>query len=273
MRKYLILILLFNSLHLLGQKKIFLHGMLRDSTSLIKNVHIVNLNTEKGTFSNDYGQYRIVVSLGDTLRFSSVEYETVKKTITDRIYFSKKLNLVLKNKNYVLNEIVVKKHDLTGNLSIDRKKVPEDTIATMGKNLSTLIDEISKKSQKGILNKPSKKDNKLAEENIKNTDPTKSFDGLDLGSVVDGLISLIPKKKNKKKNKKQSIQLLKNSLLSDFGYDFFEQLKIPEEKITAFLYYCSKFNIEKIYEQGNKLNLVKLLEDKSSLFLIQLKEK
>jgi hypothetical protein len=247
--------------------------MLRDSTSLIKNVHIVNLNTEKGTFSNDYGQYRIVVSLGDTLRFSSVEYETVKKTITDRIYFSKKLNLVLKNKNYVLNEIVVKKHDLTGNLSIDRKKVPEDTIATMGKNLSTLIDEISKKSQKGILNKPSKKDNKLAEENIKNTDPTKSFDGLDLGSVVDGLISLIPKKKNKKKNKKQSIQLLKNSLLSDFGYDFFEQLKIPEEKITAFLYYCSKFNIEKIYEQGNKLNLVKLLEDKSSLFLTQLKEK
>ena len=247
--------------------------MLRDSTSLIKNVHIVNLNTEKGTFSNDYGQYRIVVSLGDTLRFSSVEYETVKKTITDRIYFSKKLNLVLKNKNYVLNEIVVKKHDLTGNLSIDRKKVPEDTIATMGKNLSTLIDEISKKSQKGILNKPSKKNNKLAEENIKNTDPTKSFDGLDLGSVVDGLISLIPKKKNKKKNKKQSIQLLKNSLLSDFGYDFFEQLKIPEEKITAFLYYCSKFNIEKIYEQGNKLNLVKLLEDKSSLFLTQLKEK
>ncbi|MDB4851804.1 carboxypeptidase-like regulatory domain-containing protein, partial [Flavobacteriaceae bacterium] len=67
--------------------------MLRDSTSLLKNVHVVNLNTEKGTFSNDYGQYRIVVSLGDTLRFSSVEYETVKKKITDRIFFSKKLNL------------------------------------------------------------------------------------------------------------------------------------------------------------------------------------
>ena len=48
--------------------------MLRDSTSLLKNVHVVNLNTEKGTFSNDYGQYRIVVSLGDTIRFSSVEY-------------------------------------------------------------------------------------------------------------------------------------------------------------------------------------------------------
>ena len=212
--------MLFNSLHLLGQKKIFLNGMLRDSTSLIKNVHIVNLNTEKGTFSNDYGQYRIVVSLGDTLRFSSVEYETVKKTITDRIYFSKKLNLVLKNKNYVLKEIVVKKHDLTGNLSIDRKKVPEDTIATMGKNLSNLIDDISKKSQKGILNKPSKKDSKLAEESKRDTDPTKSFNGLDLGSIVGGLISLIPKNKSKKKSKKQSIQLLKNSLLSDLDITF-----------------------------------------------------
>ena len=175
--------------------------MLRDSTSLLKNIHVVNLNTEKGTFSNDYGQYRIVVSLGDTLRFSSVEYETVKKTITDRIYFSKKLNLVLENKNYVLNEVVVKEHDLTGNLSIDRKKVPKDTIATMGKNLSNLIDDISKKSQKGILNKPSKKDSKLAEESKRNTDPTKSFDGLDLGTIVGGLISLIPKKKNKKKSK------------------------------------------------------------------------
>ena len=273
MRKYLILILLFNSLHLLGQKKIFLHGMLRDSTSLLKNVHIVNLNTEKGTFSNDYGQYRIVVSLGDTLRFSSVEYETVKKTITDRIYFSKKLNLVLKNKNYVLNEIVVKKHDLTGNLSIDRKKVPEDTIATMGKNLSNLIDDISKKSQKGILNKPSKKDSKLAEESKRNTDPTKSFNGLDLGSIVGGLISLIPKNKSKKKSKKKSIQLLKNSILSDFGYDFFDQLNIPDDEIYAFLNYCSKFNIEELYEQESKLNLIKFLEEKSNIFLEQHKEK
>ena len=273
MRKYLILVLLFNSLQLLGQKKIFLHGMLRDSTSLLKNVHVVNLNTEKGTFSNDYGQYRIVVSLGDTIRFSSVEYETVKKTITDRIFFSKKLNLVLENKNYILNEVVVKEHDLTGNLSIDRKKVPKDTIATMGKNLSNLIDDISKKSQKGILNKPSIKDSKLAEESKRNTDPTKSFNGLDLGSIVGGLISLIPKNKSKKKSKKQSIQLLKNSILSDFGYDFFDQLKIPEDKIYAFLYYCSKFNIEELYEQESELNLIKLLENKSSIFLEQLKEK
>jgi len=247
--------------------------MLRDSTSLLKNVHVVNLNTDKGTFTNDYGQYRIVVSLGDTIRFSSVEYETVKKTITDRIYFSKKLNLVLENKNYVLNEVVVKEHDLTGNLSIDRKKVPKDTIATMGKNLSSLIDDISKKSQKGILNKPSKKESKLAEESKRDTDPTKSFNGLDLGSIVGGLISLIPKNKSKKKSKKQSIQLLKNSILSDFGYDFFDQLKIPEDKIYAFLYYCSKFNIDELYEQESKLNLIKFLEDKSNIFLEQHKEK
>ena len=55
--------------------------MLRDSVSLIKDVHIINLTTEKGTFSNDYGQYRIVASLGDTIEFTSVQYETVRKTI------------------------------------------------------------------------------------------------------------------------------------------------------------------------------------------------
>ena len=143
----------------------------------------------------------------------------------------------------------------------------------MGKNLSNLIDDISKKSQKGILNKPSIKDSKLAEESKRNTDPTKSFNGLDLGSIVGGLISLIPKNKSKKKSKKKSIQLLKNSILSDFGYDFFDQLKIPEDKIYTFLYYCSKFNIEELYEQESKLNLIKFLEDKSNIFLEQEKEK
>ena len=67
--------------------------------------------------------------------------------------------------------------------------------------------------------------------------------------------------------------MLKNSILSDFGYDFFDQLKIPDDKIYAFLNYCSKFNIEELYEQESKLNLIKFLEDKSNIFLEQHKEK
>ena len=273
-KKLILMVLLISSSHLFAQKSnVFLKGMVRDSLNLIKDVHVINLNTLKGTYSNDYGQYRITVSLGDTLEFTSVQFETVKKIITDRIFFSKKLNIILKNKNYVLNEVNVKKHDLIGDLSIDRKRVPKDTIALKGRKLSNIIENISKESQKGILNKPIKKHSELAETSMKNTDPSRAFNGANLMGIVNGLFSLIPKKKKKKLSKKELNEFLKNKILIDFGNSFFEELNIKNNQITSFLDYCMQFNVEKLYEENKKLDLIKLLEDKSIIFLIELKQK
>ena len=268
----LIAILLFSS-NLVAQKSnIFLRGLVRDSLNLIKDVHVVNLNTLKGTYSNDYGQFRISVSLGDTLEFTSVQFETVKKVITDGIFFSKKLNLILKNKNYVLNEITVKKHNLIGDLRTDRKKVPLDTIAIKGKKLSNIIDNISKESQKGILNTRSVKHSKLAKKSMRNTDPTRSFDGANLMGIVNGIINLIPKKKKNRLSKKEINEVLKNKLLTDFGSDFFEELKIPRSQIIPFLEYCKQFNIEDLYMENKRLDIIKLLEDKSHIYMVELKQ-
>ena len=273
-KKLILMVLLISSSHLFAQKSnVFLKGMVRDSLNLIKDVHVINLNTLKGTYSNDYGQYRITVSLGDTLEFTSVQFETVKKIITDRIFFSKKLNIILKNKNYVLNEVNVKKHDLIGDLSIDRKRVPKDTIALKGRKLSNIIENISKESQKGMLNKPIKKHSKLAETSMRNTDPSRAFNGANLMGIVNGLFSLIPKKKKKKLSKKELNEFLKNKILIDFGNSFFEELNIKNNQITSFLDYCMQFNVEKLYEENKKLDLIKLLEDKSIIFLIELKQK
>ena len=273
-KKLILIVLLICSSKLFAQKNnVFLRGMVRDSLNLIKDVHVINLNTLKGTYSNDYGQYRITVSLGDTLEFTSVQFKTVKKIITDRIFFSKKLNLILKNKNYVLNEVTVKKHDLIGDLRIDRKKVPQDTIALKGRKLSNIIDNISKESRKGILKKPTKKHSKLSETSMRNTDPSRSFNGANLMGIVNGLFSLIPKKKKNKLSKKESKELLKNKILTDFGTSFFEELNIKNSQITSFLEYCMQFNVEKLYEENKRLDLIKLLEDESINFLIELKQK
>lgn len=268
----LIAILLFSS-NLVAQKSnVFLRGMVRDSLNLIKDVHVVNLNTLKGTYSNDYGQFGISVSLGDTLEFTSVQFETVKKVITDGIFFSKKLNLILKNKNYVLNEITVKKHNLIGDLRTDRKKVPIDTIALKGKKMSNIIDNISKESQKGILNTQSVKHSKLAEKSMRNADPTRSFNGANLMGIVNGIINLIPKKKKNRRSKKEINEVLKNKILTDFGSDFFEELKIPRSQIIPFIEYCKQFNIEDLYKENKRLDIIKLLEDKSHIYLVGLKQ-
>ena len=91
-------------------------------------------------------KYRIIASLGDTIEFTSVQYETVRKIITDQIVFGKKLHLVLKRNSYVLDEIVLKKHDLTGILYTDRRKVPKDSMATIARDMNDLIVEFSNKT-------------------------------------------------------------------------------------------------------------------------------
>ena len=108
---------------------------------------------------------------------------------------------------------------------------------------------------------------------MKNTDPSRAFNGANLMGIVNGLFSLIPKKKKKKLSKKELNEFLKNKILIDFGNSFFEELNIKNNQITSFLDYCMQFNVEKLYEENKKLDLIKLLEDKSIIFLIELKQK
>ncbi|MBT6882232.1 MAG: hypothetical protein HOA34_07485, partial [Flavobacterium sp.] len=174
---------------------------------------------------------------------------------------------VLKRNSYVLDEIVLKKHDLTGILYTDRKKVPKDSIAAIARDMNELIVEFSNKPQQGFDIQESMV-KKLAKMSAKNADPTKSFEGI--GGAI-GLGS-----RNKKKNRLKKITsstFSTNSILIDFGNDFFEDLKIPKDKITLFIDYCKQFNIKELYEQGKELQLIKLLEDKSSLFIKEPKEK
>tara|TARA_R110001632_G_scaffold80454_6_gene179921 strand:- start:3406 stop:4134 length:729 start_codon:yes stop_codon:yes gene_type:complete len=242
--------------------------MLRDSIILLKDVHVVNLTSEKGTFSNDYGQYRIVVSLGDTVQFSSVQYETVKRVITDRIVFSKKLNLILEKKSYTLDEIALRKHDLTGNLLTDRRKVPLDSIAKMRKSMLDLIVEISDKDKEGQAENYDSSQNGLSKLSTQNTDPTRTFKG------IGGLIGLGSNNKKKDRLRKITSNVFSTkNLVEDVGEDFFEELKIPAKKIYAFIDYCKQFKIKELYHQKKILDIIQLLKEKSRSYLLENNDK
>ncbi len=237
--------------------------MLRDSSNVVKDVHIINLNTAKGTFSSDYGRYRIVVSVGDTLEFTSVQHETVKKVITDPIAFSKKLNVVLKKKTYVLDEIVLKKHDLTGNLSTDRKKTPKDTIAQIVRNMENNIVELAKKSTE----KKDPTERGMAATTLRNTDPTRSFKGFG-SSIRIGF-----KDKEKEKLRKiTSNTFTAQNVLKEIGKDLFLELKIPEGSIYDFIDFCVPFKIQELYKQRKFLQMTEVFKEKSVLFLRELKD-
>ena len=120
------------------QNNFWLYGKLKDSSNVIKNANIINLKTNKGTFSNDFGDYKIIVSVGDTLQFSSAKHKTVYRIINDFVYRSEVLDVFLTNSTYELDEVVLKTNDLDGFLSLDLKKTPEDKRARSEEHTSEL---------------------------------------------------------------------------------------------------------------------------------------
>jgi len=48
-------------------------------------IEIINQNTNKGTVTNQYGQFGILVRMGDRLRFEAIQYQNFTVVIDENI--------------------------------------------------------------------------------------------------------------------------------------------------------------------------------------------
>lgn len=257
---------LFITLTIFSQKKgILIYGKVVDSVSVVKNANVINLNTNKGTFSNDQGEFRIYVSQGDSLRISSVQHESILTIITKYTIDSKYFSIRLQKKTYKLDEIVLKKHNLTGSLTADRKQTPKDKRKEALKNTMDF--------SKVDMNAP------VADDHIDKkvrppkavTDPNLAF-GMGAGAKIG-----IPFKYSERlwalRRKISYQKKFPELLLNEFGETFFYvDLKIPKEKYHHFLDFCNPLGIEQLYLQQKKLDVIKILKEQSPIYLKILKE-
>tara|TARA_R110000787_G_scaffold48953_14_gene117572 strand:+ start:1071 stop:1889 length:819 start_codon:yes stop_codon:yes gene_type:complete len=259
-KKLLLLFIFICSSSLVAQKDNFwLLGKLKDSSGVVKNANIINLKTNKGTYSNDFGDYKIIVSIGDTLQFTSVQHRTVYRIINNFVYRSEVLDVFMIDNTYQLDEVVLKRNDLDGFLTLDLKKTPEDR---KGEALKRTMN-FSKVNMKVIY------DGDFIDQNVKppinNVDPTSYFAGAGSGVVIpfgysERLWSL-----------RRDLEFKKNfpkMLVSEFGEQFFKNdLKIPTGKYYAFLEYCNPLGIEDMYRQNRKIELINVLREESPDYL------
>ena len=180
------------------------------------------------------------------------------------IAFSKKLNVVLKKSVIELDEVVVRNTDLIGILRSDRKKVPKDSIAMVGRDMSHVIVSIADQTT-GF-------DEKTAEEtstegNIhRETDPTKKFAGV---GASFGFGS--GKRKARKLKKILSDKFASNIIYNQFGKEFFGEINIPEKEIFNFIDYCKQFEIKELYNKELLLQVAVIFEREAPNFLKTLK--
>ncbi|WP_165780063.1 peptidase associated/transthyretin-like domain-containing protein [Hanstruepera neustonica] len=88
------------------------------SESDVENVHVINKSAQRFTTTNKYGEFKISVSLNDTLVFSSIQHKLLSVLIDQEIIEDKTLVVFLEEQVNELDQVVVGKV-LTGDIMSD----------------------------------------------------------------------------------------------------------------------------------------------------------
>lgn len=264
--KLLLSIFLFSiTIQLFSQeKKQLIRGKVQDSIGIVKNANIINLKTKQGTFSSDEGFYRIFVSKGDTLSFSSVQHLPKKIVITEKILDQNETNILLKSNIYTLDEFDLKRHNLMGRLGVDAKDVPKDVKDSLLRN----VMDFSNINFKDVDN--SIDEVERARPPVNNVDPTRRFVGAGAAISVpfQGSAKLWALRKELAQKK-----AFPYKILSELGEKFFfDDLKIPVDRYFHFLEYCNPLGIENLHKEGRQLEVIKILRAESEPYLKIIKE-
>lgn len=91
----------------------------------IPNVNIINVNKVKGTVTNNRGYFEIEATVNDTLHITLLGYQSLRVKVTNDWVKNGTAKIQLTEKSIALEEVVIRKYDLTGYLEVDSKLIPE----------------------------------------------------------------------------------------------------------------------------------------------------
>ena len=119
-----------------GQENaIQLKGKVQSLSNDVLDVFIINKNSKKATITDSLGQFTMEVKLRDSLRFTSVQYQTKEVVVSSAIFLEKMLVVNLIDNVINLKEVTVTPYNLTGKIDLDIERLtvkPTITPSTLG---------------------------------------------------------------------------------------------------------------------------------------------
>ena len=100
--------------------------IINDNTLLpISNANVININKVKGSVTNARGYFEIEATVNDTIHITLLGYQSLRVRVTNDWVKNGDAKIQLTEKAIALEEVVVRKYDLTGYLEVDSKLIPE----------------------------------------------------------------------------------------------------------------------------------------------------
>lgn len=88
--------------------------------------HVLNLNSVRGTITNEKGFFELTTKANDTVLVSYTGFESIKLKITNDLLKGNELEIGLNEKPQKVKEIIIRSAKLIGVLEVDVKMVPQD---------------------------------------------------------------------------------------------------------------------------------------------------
>jgi hypothetical protein len=220
-----------------AQEGTLIAGLVESDSVQLQDIHVLNLSTLQGTITNANGEFRITVSVRDTLIFSGIQFHTLGLIVDDNVVRQRKIKIELTPKIEELSEIELQGHDLDGLFYIDTQRLRD--------SLPLVSDRAVDFSNQGY------------------DDPSSSNYIVPAANLVN-LVSMIGKKKRREKKEEENIIQKKRQapakLRNELGDDVFvNQMDIPKVHIEPFIRYCQKKNILDLYVEGRMMEVIDIL--------------
>lgn len=91
----------------------------------LDNVNIINVNKMSGATTDEKGIFEIAVTANDTLHITILGFQSLKVKVTNDWIKNKTSTIFLTEKAYALEEVIIRRFNLTGYLEIDNKLFPD----------------------------------------------------------------------------------------------------------------------------------------------------
>ena len=227
-----------------------LEGKVINSNKGIADVHVMNTSSNRATITDEEGLFSIAARLNDTILFSAVQYKRVNLVVTRAMLESSSIVVPLEEFINELDEVVVRPYNLSGDLGRDMNNLKTDKVyvaATLGLP-NAYVKPITQAERK-----------------------------LNEATTGGGLVPLNPiinaisgRTKYLKKVLASKEKYARTSRVREYYADslFVKYLKIPENKIEDFMYYCEVDNsFSSVVDSHDKLKIWEYLKVRRTAYL------
>ncbi len=209
----------------------------------VPNENVINITSEMATITNENGEYGIMVKVGDELVFSALNYQLMIVKVTEEILKNNRLVIEVNEKVTELDEVVISPEDQERYIAIKNEELKKFEYET---DRSTEVENITlSQAEQGMT------------------------DGINFVNIFKALL------KSKKTDEPNQPKLKVSEVLRQVYEDefFVTDLKLPQDKIDAFLIYCdTRIPAQELLKKDNEFQLIDFLVTQSKTFLQEANE-